>query len=62
MENLIDIVEQRLLRDVIRTESNGGLVRMQFQSDSIIFDCGTLVRIYLAKAIDILIQTHKQSS
>ena len=35
---------------------------MQFQSDSIIFDCGTLVRIYLAKAIDILIQTHKQSS
>ena len=62
IENLIDMVEQRLLRDVIQTESNGGLIKMQFQSDSIIFDCGTLVRIYLAKAIDILIQTHKQSS
>ena len=62
MEKLIDNVKQRVLREVIQTESNGGLIRMQFQSDSIIFDCGTLVRIYLAKAIDILMQTHNQSS
>ena len=62
IKKLIDNVEQRLLREMIQTESNGGLIRMQFQSDSIIFDCGTLVRIYLAKAIDILMQTHNQSS
>ena len=62
MAKLIDMVEQRLLREVIQTESNGGLIRMQFQSDSIIFDCGTLARMYLAKAIDILMQTHNQSS
>ena len=62
MENLIDMVEQRLLCEVIQTESNGSLIRMQFQSDSIMFDCGTLVRIYLAKATEILVQTHNQSS
>ena len=62
MENLIDMVEQRLLRELIQTENNGGLIRMQFQSDSIIFDCGTLVRMYLDKATDILVQTHNQSS
>lgn len=33
---------------------------MLFQSDSI-FDCGTLARQYLAKAIDLLVETHKQS-
>ena len=62
MENLVDMVEERLLRDVIRTESNGGLIRMQFQSDSIMFDCGALVRKYLTKATNILVQTHNQSS
>ena len=62
MTKLIDMVEQRLLREVIQTESNGDLIRMQFQSDSIIFDCGTLARMYLAKAIDILMETHNQSS
>ena len=62
MENLIEKVEQRLLCDVIQTTNNGGLIRMQFQPDSIIFDCGTLVRLYLSKATDILIQTHNQSS
>ena len=35
---------------------------MQFQPNLIIFDCGTLVRLYLAKATDILIQTHNQSN
>lgn len=62
MEDLINKVEQRLLREVTQTTNYGGLIRMQFQPNSIIFDCGTLVRLYLAKATDILIQTHNQSN
>ena len=62
MEDLIYKVEQKLLDEVIQTTNNRGLIRMQFQPNSIIFDCGTLVRLYLAKATDILIQTHNQSN
>ena len=62
MEDLINKVEQRLLREVTQTTNYGGLIRMQFQPNLIIFDCGTLVRLYLAKATDILIQTHNQSN
>ena len=61
-EDLIDNVEQRLLREVIQTTNNGGLMRMQFLPNSIIFECGTLMRLYLTKATDILIQNHNQSS
>ena len=34
---------------------------MHFQSDSATFDCGTLVKRYLAKAIDLLVKTHEES-
>ena len=62
MEDLIANVEHRLKREVIYLQNNGGLIKMQFQPDSTIFDCGTLVRQYLDKATDILIQTHNQST
>ena len=62
MENLIANVELRLSREVINLQNIGGLIRMQFQPDSAIFDCATLVRQYLAKATDILVQTHSHSS
>ena len=54
-------VEYILIREVISLQNNGDFFKMKFQSDSVIFDCGTLVRQYLAKATDILIQTHNQS-
>ena len=61
MEDLIANVENTLIREVIFLRNNGDFFKMQFQPDSTIFDCGTLVRQYLAKATDILIQTHNQS-
>ena len=61
MENLIATVEHRLLHEVINLHNSKGLSRMQFQHDSSIFDCGMLVRRYLSKAINILMQTHTQS-
>ena len=61
MENLIANVEQRLLHEVINLRNRKGLIRMQFQHDSSIFDCRMLVSKYLNKAINILMQTHNQS-
>ena len=61
MEDLMANVEYTLIREVISLQNNGDFFKMKFQSDSAIFDCGTLVRQYLAKATDILIQTHNQS-
>ena len=61
IESLIANVEHRLLHEVIRLRNSKGLTRMQFQHDSSIFDCGMLVRKYLEKALNILMQTHTQS-
>ena len=62
MEDLMANVELRLIREVISLRNNGGLIKMRFQPDSTIFDCGALVRQYLTKATDILIQTHNEST
>ena len=61
MQDLIVATESKLLRDVIGLYDVGGLIKMHFQSDSAIFDCGTLVKRYLAKAIDLLVETHEES-
>ena len=34
---------------------------MHFQSDYSFFDCKTLVKQYLGKSIDLLVETHKES-
>ena len=44
MQDLIVATESKLLRDVIGLYDVGGLIKMHFQSDSAIFDCGTLVK------------------
>ena len=46
---------------MINLYRNGDLIKMLFQSDSAIFDCRTLVKQYLAKAIKLLIKTHEKS-
>ena len=61
MQELIATAKSKLLCDVIQVYDVGGLIKMHFQSDSAIFDCGTLVKQYLAKAIDLLEETHKES-
>ena len=61
MQELIATAESKLLCDVIQLYDVGGLIKMHFQSDSAIFDCGTLVKQYLAKAIDLLEETHEES-
>ena len=61
VHELIPAVESKLLCDVICLYDVGGLIKMSFQPDSAIFDCGTLVKQYLAKAIDLLEETHKDS-
>ena len=61
VHELIPAVESKLLCDVICLYDVGGLIKMSFQPDSAIFDCGTLVKQYLAKAIDLLEETHKES-
>ena len=61
MQDLIVATESKLLRDVIGLYDVGGLIKMHFQSDSAIFDCGTLVKRYLAKATDLLVETHEES-
>ena len=61
MQELIGTTEDKLLQNVISLQDLGGLIKMDFQSDSTIFDCGSLVKQYLAKAIDLLVETHEQS-
>ena len=61
MSELIATTEHKLLQNVISLYDFGGLIKMNFQSDSTIFDCGSLVKLYLAKAIDLLVETHEQS-
>ena len=61
MQELIATAESKLLYDVIGLYDVGGLIKMHFQSDSAIFDCATLVKQYLAKAIDLLVETHDES-
>ena len=61
IRELIETTRYKLLRNVISLCDFGGLIKMSFQSDSTIFDCGTLVKQYLAKAIDLLVETHEQS-
>ena len=61
LQELIPAVESKLLHDVICLYDIGGLIKMYFQLDSAIFDCRTLVEQYLAKAIDLLEETHKES-
>ena len=62
MCDLIATTESKLLHNVIGLCDVGGLIKMHFQSDSSIFDCGTLVKQYLAKALDLLVETHKESN
>ena len=59
--NLINTTENKLLQNVITLYNFGGLIKMRFHSDTTIFDCGSLVKLYLAKAIDLLVETHEQS-
>ena len=61
MRYLIPQTECTLLCEVIALYPVGGLMKMVFQPNSTTFDCGTLAKQYLAKAIDILVQTHKES-
>ena len=61
MWELIGTTESKLLHNVIGLYDFGGLIKMHFQSDSAIFDCGTLVKQYLAKAVDLLLETHRES-
>ena len=61
MCELTATAENNLLSNVIGLYNIGGLTKMYFQPDSAIFDCGTLVRQYLKKAIDLLQETHKKS-
>ena len=61
MRCLIQKTERTLLYEVIGLHQVGGLIKMLFQPNSTTFDCGTLAKQYLAKAIDILVQTHKES-
>ena len=61
MQELIATVESKLLCDVVGLYNVGGLIKMNFQSGHVIFDCATLVKQYLAKAIDLLVETHNES-
>ena len=61
MQELFATTESKLLCNVNDLYAVGGLIKMHFQSDSPIFDCGTLVKQYLAKAIDLLVETHEES-
>ena len=61
MQELIATAESRLLYDLIGLYEVRGLIKMNFQSDFAIFDCRALVRQYLAKAIDLLVETHEES-
>ena len=61
MQDLVAATESKLLHDVIGLYNVGGLTKMQFQSDSAIFACGSSVKQYLAKAIDLLVKTHEES-
>lgn len=61
MRELISTTESKLLYDVIDLCDVGGLMKMRFQSDSAIFDCKALVKEYLAKATDLLVEIHEKS-
>ena len=61
MQELIAATEFKLLYNVIDLYDVGRLIKMRCQSDSSIFDCGTLVKQYLAKAVDLLVETHEES-
>ena len=61
IQELIAAAESKLTNDVISLHDVGGLLKMNFQSDSPIFDCGTLVKQHTTKAIDLLAETHEES-
>ena len=63
MSNLIAETEYKIFQNVIGLYEvkEGGLRKMHFQPDSTTFDCERLAKQYLAQAIDILMQTHKES-
>ena len=61
IQELIAAVESKLTNHVISLHDVGGLLKMNFQSDSHIFDCGTLVKQHTTKAIDLLAETHEES-
>ena len=61
IQELVAAVESKLTNDVISLHDVGGLLKMNFQSDSPIFDCGTLVKQHTTKAIDLLAETHEES-
>ena len=61
MRYLIPMIETKLLQDIIGLYEVEGLRKMFFQPNSGTFDCETLAKQYLAKAIDILVQVHKDS-
>ena len=60
MQDLVATTESKLLHDVIDLYDVAGLIKMQFHSDSAIFDCGSLVKQYLAKAIDLLVKNTRR--
>ena len=61
MQELIATAESKLLYELIGLYEVGGLIKMNFQPHSAIFDCGTVVKQYLAKAIELLVATHEES-
>ena len=61
MHELIRTTESKLSSNVIGLYEIGGLKKMLFQSDSAIFNCEALVKQYLAKAIDLLVETHNET-
>ena len=60
-KQLIEITEPKLLHDVVRLYDFAGLLKIHFQSDSAMFDCGRLIKQYLAKAMELLEETHENS-
>ena len=61
IKELISMTETKMLQSVIGISEVEGMKRMHFQPNSSTFDCGTLVKQYLAKATNLLIQTHRKS-
>ena len=62
IENLIEIVQGKISKEVIGLCDAGGFKKMKFMYNYSFFNCGSSIKRYLAKAEAILIETHNQSS
>ena len=60
IEELIAHTESEIQEKLIYLYKHEGLMKMRFQPNSNTFHCKTLVKQYLEKAIELLVETHKQ--